>query len=486
VEIGDDASGAAGAAADGLFVTSAEALAAGVGRAVDALARVVAEGAGAAWSGVPADRLAREVGGLDPCPEDGVGLDAALAGVEATVLANGVRTWSPATAAHLHCPAVIPAVVAELLVGATNQSLDSYDQAPAATLVEDHLVRWLGRLLGLAPAGSGVFTAGGTASNLLGLYLARDRAARRIGMDVARDGLPAVSPRWRIVASEAAHFSVAKAAGVLGLGRRAVVPVATDEAGRMSEPVLDQVLDRLDEDNTTVIAVVGTAGTTDHGAIDPLAALADRARARDAWFHVDAAVASAFALSDRLAPRLAGIEAADSVTVDFHKLWWQPISASALVVADAAALDAVTGHSDYLHRAEDVEEGQLNLVARSLDTSRRFDALKVLLSLRAVGRRRMAAMVEHLVDLAAHAAAGIEAHPDLELLAPAQTITALFRRRGPDDLNRRVARELFESGEAVIGRTAVGGRQALKLTFVNPRATTAEVDRLLRLVAGNA
>ena len=125
--------------------------------------------------------------------------------------------------------------------------------------------------------------------------------------------------------------------------------------------------------------MVGTAGTTDHGAIDPLAAIAERP-ACDAWFHVDAAVASAFALSDRLAPRLAGIEAADSVTVDFHKLWFQPISASALVVADAAGLDGVTGHSDYLHRADDVADGQLNLVGRSLDTSRRFDALKVLLT----------------------------------------------------------------------------------------------------------
>lgn len=242
---------------DAWFVTSAEGLAGGVGRAVDAIARLVESGEGRAWSGADADRLAREVGAVDPCPVDGVGLDAALAMVEEVVLANGVRTWEPATAAHLHCPAVIPAVVAELLVGATNQSLDSYDQAPAATLVEDHLVRWLARLLGLGPAGtgSGVFTAGGTASNLLGLYLARDRAARRLGVDVARDGLPAVSPRWRIVASEAAHFSVAKAAGVLGLGRRAVVPVATDEAGRMDEHALDEALGRLDDEHAAVIAV---------------------------------------------------------------------------------------------------------------------------------------------------------------------------------------------------------------------------------------
>ncbi len=198
-------------------------------------------------------------------------------------------------------------------------------------------------------------------------------------------------------------------------------------------------------------------------------------------------MASAFALSDRLAPRLAGIEAADSVTVDFHKLWFQPISASALVVADAAGLDRVTGHSDYLHRADDVADGQLNLVGRSLDTSRRFDALKVLLTLRALGRRRMAGLVEHLVDLAAHAHGVIEARDDLEAMAPVETVTVLFRRRGDDtDDDRAVARRLFDSGEAVVGRTTVGGRTALKLTFVNPLATKADVEALLDEVSRQA
>ena len=201
-------------------------------------------------------------------------------------------------------------------------------------------------------------------------------------------------------------------------------------------------------------------------------------------------MASAFALSDRLAPRLAGIEAADSVTVDFHKLWFQPISASALVVADAAGLDGVTGHSDYLHRADDVADGQLNLVGRSLDTSRRFDALKVLLTLRALGRQRMAGLVEHLVDLAAHAHGVIEARDDLEAVAPVETVTVLFRRRPdttPDtDDDRAVARRLFDSGEAVVGRTTVDGRTALKLTFVNPLATKADVEALLDDVSAQA
>ena len=316
------------------------------------------------------------------------------------VLAHGVNVADPRCAAHLHCPTLLPAAAAELAIGATNQSLDSFDQAPAATLVEDHLVRWLAATLGFA-TGSGVLTSGGTASNLLGLLLARERACARVAGHGAGAGLPAQHARWRIVASRAAHDSVRRAAAVLGLGtdcrrRRRHRSRRADRrrgARRASWP-------RSPPPGDEPIAIVATAGTTDLGAIDPLAAIAERARACGAWLHVDAAVGSAFALSPRLAPLLAGIERADSITADLHKLWFMPIGASALLVRDVALLDAVHHHSDYLNRADDEADGVLNLVGRSLDTSRRFDALKILVGLRSTGRRRMAAMVEGLVDLA--------------------------------------------------------------------------------------
>ena len=153
-----------------------------------------------------------------------------------------------------------------------------------------------------------------------------------------------------------------------------------------------------------MIAVVGTAGTTDLGAIDPLDALADRARSarrlvprrRRRRLRPDA-------LSPRQRPRLKGIERANSVTADLHKLWWQPFSASALLVPDVDVLKAVHHASVYLNRPEDEAEGQLNLVGRSLDTSRRFDALKVLIALRATGRRRLAEMVDQVLELAQYA-----------------------------------------------------------------------------------
>lgn len=431
-------------------------------------------------------RLRETATAIEPLPEDPEPLGEVLADVGRTVLAHGARVADPWCAAHLHPPTLLTAAATELAIAATNQSMDSYDQAPMATYVEDRLVGRLSELIGLPETGSGVLTSGGTASNLLGLLLARDHAAGGPNLS----GLPAGAGRWRILASAGAHVSVRQAAAVLGLGRDAVVAVTTDDDGRMDVAALDRTLDQLKQTGGVPIAVVGTAGTTDTGAVDPLAALADRAAAVGAWFHVDAAVGSALVLSDRLRPLVAGLERADSITADLHKLWWQPIGASALLVRDAAALGSVREPADYLNRTDD---DVLNLVDRSLDTSRRFDALKILVSLRATGRRRLAGLVEHLVDLAAKAGEAVRRRTDLELLAPPQTVTVLFRCRpdGVDEdrldaLNVDVQRRLLASGRAVVGRTRYRGRVALKLTFTNPLTGHDDVTALLAAVAAEA
>nr|WP_281386645.1 pyridoxal-dependent decarboxylase [Jiangella mangrovi] len=421
-------------------------------------------------------------------PDDGEPLGEVLADVGRTVLAHGARVTDPWCAAHLHPPTLLTAAATELAIAATNQSMDSYDQAPMATYVEDRLIGRLNELIGLPFAtASGVLTSGGTASNLLGLLLARDHAAGGANLS----GLPAGAGRWRILASAGAHVSVRQAAAVLGLGRGAVVAVTTDDDGRMDVAALDRTLDQLAQTGGAPIAVVGTAGTTDTGAVDPLNALADRAAAAGAWFHVDAAVGSALVLSDRLRPLVAGLERADSITADLHKLWWQPIGASALLVRDGSTLGSVREPADYLNRTED--DDVLNLVDRSLDTSRRFDALKILVSLRATGRRRMAGLVEHLVDLAAKAGEAARRVPGLEVLAPPQTVTVLFRCRpdGVDEalldrLNTQVQRRLLASGRAVVGRTRYRGRVVLKITFTNPMTTHDDVAGLLAAIAAEA
>jgi len=420
----------------------------------------------------PSD-LAAAVARIDPLPEEGAALDAVLDEL-APVLEGGIRLGDPYCVAHLHPAPLIEAAVAELAVGVTNQSMDAFDASPAATFVEDALVSRLAALHGF-PGGSGVMTMGGTASNLLGLLLARDRA----GTDVRRDGLPA--NRWRIAASATSHDSVRRSAALLGLGTEAVIGVPTEPDGTMSVEALHELTAGED-----VIAIVGTAGTTDLGAIDPLDALADRAAELGAWFHVDAAVGSGLMLSDTHRHRLSGIERAQSITADLHKLWWMPFGASALLVPDVGVLRAVHHASVYLNRPEDEAEGQLNLVGRSLDTSRRFDAFKVLVALRTYGRRQLGAMVDTVLDLTQYAGEAIRARPELELVAPPHTVMVAFRVAGDDARNIAVHRALFASGEAVIGRTTVDGRVALKLTLLNPQTAREQVDALLDLVISAA
>ena len=429
-------------------------------------------------------QLREGVRSLEVCPPEGVALNEVLDELGRVLWAHGVQPSHVACVAHLHPPSVVPAVVTELAISATNQSMDSWDQAPAATELELHLMEFLAQRLGLGGAASGVMTSGGTASNVLGLTLARSWAESKVGVDVLKTGLPPEAARWRLVASDQAHFSVQRAAAQLGLGRDAVVQVASDGGGAMDLEALDATLDRLAREGLVPIAISATAGTTDLGAIDPLEAIADRAASAGAWFHVDAAVAGAFVMSPRLAPRLAGIERADSVTIDFHKLWWQPFNASALVVADVERFNLLRVRSDYLDRGDELE-GMVNLVGRSLDTSRRFDAAKVVAALRSIGRSSFAAMIEHLVDLAAYAASRVEASEVFALVAPASAVTVVFDAPGHDgDELRRVQQDLLASGEMVLGRTLIKGRPALKFTFMNPLATRGDVDGLLADVAG--
>ncbi len=420
---------------------------------------------------------------MEICPENGRGLATVLRELGQTVWSHTVVPSDPATVAHLHPPTLLPAVVTELAIGASNQSMDSWDQSPSATEVELHLMQWLAELIGFSSDGSGVMTSGGTASNLLGLTLARSWAAQKIGIDVLKSGLPPHATRWRILCSDQAHFSVQRAAAQLGLGRDAVITVGTDPSGVMSIDALDETLERIVGEDLTPIALVGTAGATDLGVIDPLTEIGKRAARYGAWFHVDAAVAGAFLLSDQLRPRLGGLELADSVTIDFHKLWWQPFNASALVLRDEVQFDLLRVRSHYLDRGDELE-GMVNLVGRSLDTSRRFDAAKVVATLATIGRATLASMLEYLVELTAFAGAKISEHPSLELLAAPASVMCVFTVKGArDDELRDIQQRLLARGEMVLGRTTIKGRAALKFTFMNPLATYDDVEQLIALVA---
>lgn len=434
-------------------------------------------------------------------PRQGLGELEALRLLSQVMFGSGLDLSHPYAAAHLQAPPLTVAVAADALASVSNASLDTYDSGPSGIAIERWLVAALAKLAGYSERAEGVLTPGGSISNLLGILFARDAVALRQGVDARRHGTAAIT-RPIIYCSELAHFSMHRACAVLGLGEHAVRPISTDAQRRMRVGELERALRALAPDETP-IAIVATAGTTDFGSVDPLPELAALARAHDLWLHVDAAYGFGTLFSQRLAPRLAGLERANSITLDLHKLGWQPAAASVLLVADPTAFSALEREVAYLNPADDAECGLDGLLGRSLQTTRRPDALKIAATLLAHGSEGLGAMVDACHELARHAQRRIEGHPELELVAPAEMTTVVFRylcRRGgavgpqlypqfEDDVNGALRRELLERGEALIGRTAarLGGhssatRVCLKLTLLNPTARPADLDELLELI----
>ncbi|MBN3929157.1 aspartate aminotransferase family protein [Streptomyces verrucosisporus] len=407
----------------------------------------------------------------------------------------------PLCAAHLHCPPLAVAVAADLAVSALNPSQDSWDQAPAATTLETLLLAELAGMVGYGEEAAGVLTSGGTESNLMGLMLARDRVmGRASGRQVELEGVPRTGPRPRVFTSAAAHFSVQRAAALLGLGEDAVVPVGIDHAQRMDPGALAGALRRCAGAGELPVAVVATAGTTDTGTVDPLPECARLAAEYGAWFHVDAAYGGGALLSDRLAPLLDGVELADSVSLDWHKLGWQPVAAGVFLVRRAQTYASLARRAAYLNPRDDEEAGYPSLLGLSLRTTRRADGFSIAVTLRALGREGLGRLVDACHDLALAGAEAVRAHPRLELHADPVLTAFLFRyvprghggpgRSGPgraDRINAALRRRLLREGRAVVGRTELPGegpgRVRLKLTLLNPHATPSDVERLLEAVA---
>ncbi|WP_043263741.1 aspartate aminotransferase family protein [Streptomyces sp. CT34] len=442
------------------------------------------------------------VDGLTPAV-DAVDLDtplrdpaAALDELEEVYLRDAVYFHHPRYLAHLNCPVVIPALVGEAVLSAVNSSLDTWDQSAGGTLIERRLIDWTARRIGLGEAADGIFTSGGSQSNLQAMLLARDETCRReLARATTPDGtrLTDLLPRLRILASAAGHFSIRKSATLLGLGAEAVIAVPTDEHRRMRTTALAAELERCRRDGLIPMAVVATAGTTDFGSIDPLPEIAALAARHGAWMHVDAAYGCGLLVSRRR-ELLTGIERADSVTVDYHKSFFQPVSSSAVLVRDRAALRHVTYHADYLNPRRMAERRIPNQVDKSLQTTRRFDALKLWLTLRIMGADAVGELFDEVIDRAADAWKLLYDDPRFDVVVEPQLSTLVFRYVPGDDhdpeLSDRVnlhAREaLFASGDAIVAGTKVDGRHHLKFTLLNPETTLDDIATVLDLIAEHA
>ena len=442
--------------------------------------RAVFEQVNAPYSGLEPEQLEQAINAVD-LDNKNAPLQQVIEETAELVAKNSIIVQHPHCIAHLHTPPLMPSVVAEAIIGSLNQSMDSWDQASAATYVEQKVVNWLCDKYDLGAASDGIFTSGGTQSNQMGLMLARDWIADKTsGHSIQKLGLPEYADKLRIICSKKSHFTVQKSAAWMGLGEKAIIAVDAHDNGAMDVSQLNDVIASAKAEGLIPFAIVGTAGTTDHGAIDDLNAIADVAQEHGIWMHVDSAYGGALILSSHK-DRLSGIERAQSISVDFHKLFFQTISCGALIVSDKANLKYLLHHADYLNREHDTLP---NLVDKSIATTKRFDALKVFMTMQSVGPKQLGAMYDHLLAQTLQVADMVRSNSAFELLAEPSLSTVLFRTVNAkaanlDKLNQKVRIEALVKGIAVLGETVVNGQSALKFTILNPCLKTSDFEALL-------
>ncbi len=395
-------------------------------------------------------------------PEHGTGAENALRSLVRTLAHGAADPADPLCAAHLHTPPLALAVAADLAASALNPSLDSWDQAPAASELEAAVARALAaEVYPNAPTPDALVTTGGTESNRLGLLLAREHHGA-----------------VRVICGATAHHSVHRAAWLLGLPDPVVLPTP---AGVLDPAALDTALTELPRP----CLVVATAGTTDTGRIDPLPAIADLCQRHGAELHIDAAYGGPLLFSTTHRGRLAGLERAASVTLDLHKLGWQPVAAGLFAVFDRTRLAPLAVRAEYLNADDDTEAGIPDLLGRSLGTTRRPDALKIAVTLRALGRDGLGDLVDRTCAAARLLAGLVDNHPRLQLFEQPALSTVLFRPlAATDEQTAAIRRTLLTDGLAVLGRARADGRLWLKATLLNPHATPGDLTRLIELVEG--
>jgi aromatic-L-amino-acid decarboxylase len=451
------------------------------------------------WRGGSRKSVARHFGA--PPRARGGGDRAVLARLR-RVLHDSMRLAHPRLFG-LFTPAPLPvAALGDLAAAFLNQSPDAWKAGPAATEVEARLVRTFNDLAGLPRSAFGVLTSGGGMANLIALKMARDRA---LGLAVRKAGVARRdAARLRVYASQEAHFSLARGLDILGLGSDALVPVPIGPDRRLCCDRLEETLRRDRRRGLRPLAIVATAGTTSTGALDPLQGMARLARAYGTFFHVDAAYGGALLVSRRERQRLAGIAAADSITLDPHKWLFQPFSLAMLLVRDGRALHASCAvDPGYLRKDLEAERDRIDFFQHSLEGSRPFRGLKLDLTLQAIGLEGLAARVERTLDLARHLDACARRDGRFETCGAAVDLASVCLRylpawaRGLDAaalrepgrrarlnaLQRRLQQAVEREGRAWFPALWLGDTVWLRFGVFNDRTSARDAEATLAIVA---
>lgn len=422
----------------------------------------------------------------------------ALKELESVYLDDAVYFHHPKYVAHLNCPIVYPAILAELFISSINTSVDTWDQSAGGTLIEQAMIDWTLQRIGYSQPADGIFTSGGTQSNLMALLLARDHycETQLNGWSIKHQGLPSCASRFRIFTSKLSHFSVQKSAALLGLGYDSVIAVDHDEHYQMDVSALQDAIRACKLAGDIPIAIIATMGTTDFGSLDPIKSIHDICQQEKLWLHADSAYGCGLLVSNKHSHKLQGIELAHSVTVDYHKSFYQPVSCGAFFTRRPECLAYVSYHADYLNPRSATLEGTPNLVNKSLQTTRRFDALKLWLTLRIMGANALGEMFDDVIALAKQSYQIMNADGNIDVLTQPSISTLVFRfhpahssvkpietdREFLNHCNEHIRKALFKKGNTVIAGTKVNGDSYLKFTLLNPQTQVQDMEAIINQI----
>ena len=419
---------------------------------------------------VPATTPAQTFALFDqPLPEHGATWQSLLERFKREVVPNSFHLPSPRYFGLMN-PTPLPiAVFAEALAAALNQNLGAWHHSPAATAIERQVIRWMCDVAGYPPQSFGSLTSGGSLANTTGLKIA---LAAQLP-ETTRHGLYGLKKRPVIYASAESHFSIEKSANILGLGGRdGVRPIPVDQDSKVRVDALRDMLARDQRDGLQPFCVVGIAGVTSNGVIDPLEAIGDVAREFGIWYHVDAAYGAGALMSERLRGTLRGIERADSITMDPHKWWQMPYPCGAILTRDGeAGLKAFSASDVYIP-----DTGRsIEFRHHGLQGSRPFSALKLWMAMQLVGRRAYGDLADEQLELTQRFARELVQGGGWQLVTPVETAIAAIRYVGDgmaaaaqlDALQDRIVERVLAGRTHWVSATTTVGVRAIRVMVIS-------------------
>ncbi len=461
-----------------------------LGRAVTAL---ISEHAGALESApltsaaTPADlKLLFD----EPLPQTSTPAEEILERFARDVAPHAMQIPSPRYFGQFNPTPLAIGVWADALCSALNQNAGAWRNGPTSALIEAQVIGWLCRLLGYGPEAFGVLASGGSEANLIALKCARDKASR----DMCERGVRAAAGELTVYASEQCHFSVEKSVDILGLGRKSLRKIDTDERFHIRVDLLRAAIEKDRSEGRIPFCIVGIAGATSTGVIDPLPELARIARENDCWFHVDAAYGGGLAFSDKHKEKLNGIELANSITFDPHKWMFVPFACGTTLVRDGGNVlrDSFDISPEYLSEDRGGVDVQYDFFRYGQMGTRRFNALKLWMAFKFMGKQGYSETVERHIELTHYFAGRLDELPDFERTGEIETAVCCFRYLSehvreltPEDQDRvqqSLQQRIEKSGKAFFPSTILHGRRALRVNINSYLTERRHVDDLVELL----